>query len=61
MRRAELRISSMGEVAKMAGMHKNTYRQLENGEGNITTRHLWRVADALGVHVTKLLGDPSPE
>jgi transcriptional regulator with XRE-family HTH domain len=61
MRRVELGIRSMEAVALKAGMSKDTYRKLEKGEGNITTRHLWHVADALGVHVTKLLQDPSPE
>jgi hypothetical protein len=42
-------------------VHRNTYRLLEDGKGNITTRNLWKVADALGVHVTKLLQDPPPE
>jgi transcriptional regulator with XRE-family HTH domain len=61
MRRVELGIRSMDAVALKAGMSKDTYRKLETGEGNITTRHLWHVADALGVHITKLLQDPSPE
>jgi transcriptional regulator with XRE-family HTH domain len=51
----------MDAVALMAGVNKSTYSQLEKGEGNITTKHLWEVADALGVHVTKLLEDPPPE
>jgi transcriptional regulator with XRE-family HTH domain len=61
MRRAELGIRSKDAVALKAGVSKGTYGQLEDGKGNITTKNLWEVADALGVHVTKLLGDPPPE
>jgi len=58
MARYALGISNQVTVAEMAGIGVNTYRELERGEGNITTKHLWDVADALGVPVTDLLGDP---
>lgn len=60
-RRAEQGFSSQEEVADEAGVHRNTYRLLEKGKGNITTGNLWRVADVLDIHVTKLLADPSRE
>jgi transcriptional regulator with XRE-family HTH domain len=51
-------ITNQVTVAEMAGIGVNTYRELERGEGNITTKHLWDVADVLDVRVTDLLGDP---
>lgn len=47
------------EAAKAAGVDVKTYSALEKGRGNITTRHLWWIADALGVRVAELLVDPS--
>lgn len=49
--------SSQEEVAKKAGVNVKTVGELENGRGNITTRHLWRIADVLGVSASELLGD----
>ncbi|MGH6831612.1 MAG: helix-turn-helix domain-containing protein [Methyloceanibacter sp.] len=54
-------IKSQEAAAEQADVGVSTYKDLETGQGNISTKHLWRVADALRVHVTDLLGDPEPE
>ena len=52
---------SQAKLAVMAEMDPATLNRLEQGKGNPNLRTLERVADALGVGITELLGDDSPK
>lgn len=46
---------SQEKLAAVAGMHRNYIGQIERGEKNITIRNLARIAEALGISLSKLL------
>ena len=52
---------SQAKLAVMAEMDPATLNRLEQGKGNPNLRTLERVADALGVGITELLGDEAPK
>lgn len=49
---------SATELAKRAGLAKSTLSQLESGIGNPSLETLWSLATALGVQVSRLIGEP---
>jgi transcriptional regulator with XRE-family HTH domain len=42
-------------VAELAGIHENTLKKIESGEGNPTLSVLFGIAEALGVKVHDLV------
>ena len=42
-------------VAELAGIHENTLKKIEGGDGNPTLTVLARIADALGVKIHELV------
>jgi XRE family transcriptional regulator, regulator of sulfur utilization len=42
-------------VSELAGIHENTLKKIENGDGNPTLAVLVRIADALGVKIHDLV------
>jgi transcriptional regulator with XRE-family HTH domain len=42
-------------VAELAGIHENTLKRIESGQGNPTLSVLFGIADALGVKVHDLV------
>lgn len=49
---------SITELAKRSGLAKSTLSQLEAGNGNPSLETLWALAMALGVQVSRLIGEP---
>jgi transcriptional regulator with XRE-family HTH domain len=49
---------SLDELSRKAGVSKSMLSQIERGQANPTVAVVWRLANALGVAVGDLLGDP---
>src|SRR5258708_4588468 len=52
---------SLGDLARASGLSKTILARIERGEGNPSVETLWRVSQALGVPLGRLLADePQP-
>jgi transcriptional regulator with XRE-family HTH domain len=51
------RLWLIGDLADKSGVHRNTISKLENGKGGAYPETIRRLADALGVDPTELIGD----
>jgi transcriptional regulator with XRE-family HTH domain len=51
---------SVAALARTSGVARATLTQLEAGEGNPTLETVYALANALGVPISDLLGDPAP-
>lgn len=51
---------SMGALARAAGLSKTIVSTIESGNSNPSLESLWRLAGALDVTLSDLIGDPSP-
>ncbi len=51
------RLLLIGELADKSGVHRNTISKLENGKGGAYPETIRRLADALGVDPTELIGE----
>ena len=51
------RLWLIGDLADKSGVHRNTISKLENGKGGAYPETIRRLADALGVAPTELIGD----
>ena len=51
---------SMGALARAAGLSKTIVSNIEAGDSNPSLESLWRLAGALDVTLSDLIGDPSP-
>jgi transcriptional regulator with XRE-family HTH domain len=52
---------SLGDLARASGLSKTILARIERGEGNPSVETLWRVSQALGVPLGRLLaGEPQP-
>lgn len=51
---------SVSELAKRSGLAKSTLSQLEAGNGNPSLETLWALAMALGIAVSRLIGEARP-
>jgi transcriptional regulator with XRE-family HTH domain len=47
----------VGDLAEKSGVHRNTISKLENGRGGAYPETIRKLADALGVNPTELLGE----
>ena len=56
----ESRQLSMGALARAAGLSKTIVSKIEAGDSNPSLESLWRLASALDVTLSDLIGDPSP-
>ena len=52
--RAEAKLSQL-ELATAAGMRKQFLNRVENGRQNVSTKTLWRLAEALRIPMASLL------
>ena len=51
------RLWLIGDLADKSGVHRNTISKLENGKGGAYPETIRRLADALGVDPTELIGE----
>ena len=51
------RLWLIGDLADRSGVHRNTISKLENGKGGAYPETIRRLADALGVDPTELIGE----
>ena len=51
------RLWLIGDLAGNSGVHRNTISKLENGKGGAYPETIRRLADALGVDPTELIGE----
>ena len=51
------RLWLIGDLADKSGVHRNTISKLENGKGGAYPETIRRLADALGVDPTDLIGE----
>lgn len=51
--RSEAKLSQL-ELATAAGMRKQFLNRVENGRQNVSTKTLWRLAEALGIPIASL-------
>ena len=51
------RLWLIGDLAEESGVHRNTISKLENGKGGAYPETIRKLAKALGVEPTELLGD----
>jgi transcriptional regulator with XRE-family HTH domain len=51
------RLWLIGDLAEKSGVHRNTISKLENGRGGAYPETIRRLAEALDVDPTELLGD----
>ena len=51
------RLWLIGDLAGASGVHRNTISKLENGKGGAYPDTIRRLADALGVDPTELIGE----
>jgi XRE family transcriptional regulator, regulator of sulfur utilization len=49
---------SLDELSRKAGVSKSMLSQIERGQANPTVAVVWRLANALGVPIAELLGNP---
>jgi XRE family transcriptional regulator, regulator of sulfur utilization len=52
---------SLDELSRQAGVSKSMLSQIERNQANPTVAVVWRLAQALGVTVSDLLGQPAPK
>ena len=51
------RLWLIGDLADKSGVHRNTISKLENSKGGAYPETIRRLADALGVDPTELIGE----
>jgi transcriptional regulator with XRE-family HTH domain len=51
---------SLAELARRSGVARATLTSLEAGEGNPTLETVYALANALGVPISELIGEPAP-
>jgi transcriptional regulator with XRE-family HTH domain len=51
------RVWLIGDLAKKSGVHRNTISKLENGKGGAYPETIRRLAKALDVDATELIGE----
>ena len=51
------RLWLIGDLADKSGVHRNTISKLENGKGGAYPETIRRLANALGVDPTELIGE----